>query len=215
MSTYHPADLAELKRMINNLIRQGTIHAVQDDRVKVRSGEIITTWLPWFTNRAGKSKSWWRPSLGEQVFILSPNGNLELGCVLPSLYCDDNPAPSQSHDGYFVAFPDGASFEYEPESSTLTIKGIQTAIIDAGKQIIAKAGTKISLETPLVECSNHITFQSFGATGGGSGNTGEITGNVIHKNGSLSSNGIVVHTHTHTHTHSGVQSGNQSSGGPK
>ena len=210
MNTYHPADLAELKRMINNLIRQGTIHAVQDDRVKVRSGEITTTWLPWFTNRAGKSKSWWRPSIGEQVFILSPNGNLELGCVLPSLYCDDNPAPSQSNDGYLVEFPDGASFEYEPESSTLTIKGIQTAIIDVGKQIIAKAGTKISLETPIVECSNHITFKSFSATGG-SGNTGEITGNIIHSNGNLSSNGVVVHTHTH----SGVQSGKQSSGRPK
>lgn len=212
MNTYHPAELAELKRMISNLIRQGTVYAVKDDRVKVRSGEIITTWLPWFTHRAGKSRTWWRPSVGEQVFILSPNGNLELGCVLPSLYCDNYPAPSSSNDGHFVEFPDGATFEYEPDTSTLTIKGIKTALIEASEQITAKAGMKISLLTPLVECSNHITFQSFGATGGGSGaNTGEITGNVIHKDGKLSSNGVIVHTHTH----SGVATGNQSTGGPK
>lgn len=212
MNTYHPAELAELKRMISNLIRQGTIYAVQDDRVKVRSGEIITTWLPWFTQRAGKSRSWWRPSIGEQVFILSPNGNLTLGCVLPSLYCDNYPAPSSSNDGHFVQFPDGATFEYEPQTSTLTIKSIKAVLIDASEQITAKASTRISLITPLVECSNHITFKSFSASGGGSaGNTGEIAGNVIHKEGELSSNGIVLDSHTHT----GVQSGNNSTGGPK
>lgn len=212
MNKYHPAEVAELKRMISNLIRQGTIYKVKGDRVKVRSGEIITAWLPWFTNRAGKSQTWWSPSIGEQVFILSPNGNLELGCVLPSLYCDNYPAPSQSNDGHFVRFPDGATFEYEPDTGTLTIKGIKKAIIDASEQITAKAGTKISLETPLVQCSNHITFQSFGATGGASGSkTGQITGDVEHKNGQLSSNGVVVHTHTH----GGVASGSQSTGGPK
>lgn len=212
MQTYHPADLAEIKRMISNLIRQGTIYKVNGDRVKVRSGEIITTWLPWFTHRAGKSRTWWSPSIGEQVFILSPNGNLQLGCVLPSLYCNSYPTPSTSEHGYFVEFPDGATFEYEPNTSKLTIKGIKTALIDASEQITAKAGTKISLTTPLVECSNHITFKSFGATGGGSaGNTGEITGNVIHKNGELSSNGVVLDSHTHT----GVQSGSNSTGGPK
>ena len=212
MNTYHPAELAELKRMISNLIRQGTVHAVKDDRVKVRSGQIITTWLPWFTHRAGKSRTWWRPSLDEQVFILSPNGNLELGCVLPSLYCDSYPAPSSSNEGHFVEFPDGATFEYEPATSQLTIKGIKTALIEAGEQITVKAGMKIRFLTPLVECSNHITFQSFGATGGGSsGNTGEITGNVIHKNGKLSSNGVIVDTHTHK----GVTTGNKSTGGPE
>lgn len=212
MKNYHPADLVDILRKIENLIRQGVICETNGDRVKVRSGENITAWLPWFTHRSGKSRTWWRPSIGEQVFILSPNGNLALGCVLPSLYCNQSPAPSTSEDGYFVEFPDGATFEYEPKTSALTIKGVKTVLIDAGDQITAKAGTKIQLDTPLVECSNHITFKSFGASGGGSsGNTGEITGNLVHKQGQLSSNGIVLDTHTH----SGIKSGGESTGKPQ
>ncbi len=212
MKTYHPADLVDILRKIENLIRPGIVCETKGDRVRVRSGNLITAWLPWFTHRAGKSRSWWRPSVGEQVFILSPNGNLELGCVLPSLYCNDNPAPSNSEDGYCVTFSDGASFEYEPKTSCLTIKGIKTAVIEASEQITAKAGTKIHLDTPLVECSDHVTFKSFNATGGGqSGNTGYLTGNVIHQQGQLSSNGIVLDSHIHT----GVRAGGETTGKPK
>lgn len=212
MNAYHPADLAELKRMMSNLIRQGTIYRVNDDRVKVRSGELITNWLPWFTQRAGKCKTWWQPSIGEQVFILSPNGNLELGCVLPSLYCNDYSAPSASRNGHFVEFSDGATFEYDPDAHKLTINGIKTAVIHAEEQITAKAGTQIVLDTPLVQCTNHITFLSFSATGGASsGKSNKITGEITHDGGRLSSNGVVLHTHTH----SGVESGNHSTGGPK
>ena len=212
MQSYHPADLVDILRKIENLIRPGVICKTNGDRVKVRTGELITAWLPWFTHRAGKSRSWWRPSVGEQVFILSPNGNLSLGCVLPSLYCNSNPAPAKSADGYFVTFPDGASFEYEPETSQLTIKGIKTAVIEASEQITAKAGSKIQLDTPLVECSDHVTFKSFSASGGGAkGNTGTLTGNVIHRQGQLSSNGIVLDSHTHI----GVKAGADSTGKPQ
>lgn len=212
MKTYHPADLVDILRKVENLIRQGVVCETQGDRVKVRSGNNVTAWLPWFTQRAGKSRTWWRPSIGEQVFILSPNGNLEQGCVLPSIYCNAQPAPSTSEDGYFTVFPDGATFEYEPKTSSLTIKGVKTVLIEASSQITAKAGSKILLDTPLVECSNHLTFKSFSATGGGSaGNTGEITGNLIHKQGQLASNGIVLDTHIH----SGVKAGGDSTGKPQ
>lgn len=212
MKNYHPADLVDILRKIENLIRPGVIYQTNGDQVKVRTGDLITTWLPWFTHRAGKSRTWWRPSIGEQVFILSPNGNLSLGCVLPSIYCDANPTPSKSEDGYFVTFPDGASFEYEPETSQLTIKGIKTAVIEASEQITAKAGSKIQLDTPLVECSDHITFKSFSASGGGAkGSTGTLTGNVIHKQGQLSSNGIILDSHTHI----GVKAGGDSTGKPQ
>ncbi len=212
MKNYHPADLVDILRKIENLIRPGVIYQTNGDRVKVRTGELITAWLPWFTHRAGKSRTWWRPSVGEQVFILSPGGNLTLGCVLPSIFSEANPAPAKSEDGYLVTFPDGASFEYEPETSQLTIKGIKTAIIEASEQITAKAGSKIQLDTPLVECSDHVTFKSFSASGGGAkGSTGTLTGNVIHTQGQLSSNGIVLDSHTH----SGVKAGGDSTGKPQ
>ena len=84
MKNYHPTDLVDILRKIENLIRPGVIYQTDGDQVKVRTGYLITTRLPWFTHRAGKSRTWWRPSVGEQVFILSPCDNLLLGCVLPA-----------------------------------------------------------------------------------------------------------------------------------
>ncbi|WP_392565141.1 phage baseplate assembly protein V [Utexia brackfieldae] len=228
MKSYHPADLIDILRKLDNLIRQGIIEESSGDRVKVRTGENLTTWLPWLTYRAGKNRTWWRPSIGEQVLLLSPGGELQLAIVLPSIYSNAFPAPSNSDDGLFIEFadkatfeydnkmtfklPDGAIFSYDPNSSTLNISGINTAFINAKTSITAKAGAKISLNAPLVECSNHITFQSFGATGGGGeSTTGVITGNVEHKGGNLSTNGIVLNKHTH----SDVQTGSDSTGGPQ
>ena len=48
-------DVIDLARRLANLLRLGTIEQVDHPaaRVRVRSGDIVTTWLPWFTWRAG------------------------------------------------------------------------------------------------------------------------------------------------------------------
>ena len=81
--------LAELERRLGNVIRLGTILAVDPtaSRCKVMlDTELITTWLPWMTQRAAlDAATWWAPSLGEQVVVLSPSGELSVAVVLPSL----------------------------------------------------------------------------------------------------------------------------------
>lgn len=85
-------------------------------------------------------------------------------------------------------------------------------MIEASEQITAKAGSKIQLDTPLVECSDHVTFKSFSASGGGAkDSTGTLTGNVIHTQGQLSSNGIVLDSHIHI----GVKAGGDSTRKPQ
>jgi phage baseplate assembly protein V len=48
-------DLANLTRLLENLIRFGTIAAVQmvPPRVQVLTGTLTTAWLPWINPRAG------------------------------------------------------------------------------------------------------------------------------------------------------------------
>jgi len=134
MQDFHPALIANLQRLLNNLIRSGTIASVKGNLAKVQTGEIITAPLPWFTARAGNAKTWWQPSIGEQVFILSPGGNLELGCILPAIYSANN-APPAKKDNCHTVFSDGATFNYDPSSSTLKIDGVKNIIINSSEKV--------------------------------------------------------------------------------
>ncbi|WP_244859251.1 hypothetical protein [Shewanella dokdonensis] len=45
--------LADLRRRIDNLLRLGTVEAVRAGECRVKSGELLTDWRPYLTQRAG------------------------------------------------------------------------------------------------------------------------------------------------------------------
>ncbi|MFD3230641.1 phage baseplate assembly protein V [Rahnella aceris] len=199
--------LSELARAVRDIIRIGVVAEVDAELAlcRVQTGEILTDWLHWLTPRAGGSRTWWAPSVGEQVLLLSLGGELDTGFVLPGIYSDDFPPPSASPQAYHVSFPDGAVLEYEPESGALTVSGIQTAEISAAMSISATApsvtvtaSSKITLDTPEVVCTNKLTTGSLEVKKGGN-----MAGNITHTGGAFTSNGVQVDTHTH----GGVQTG--------
>lgn len=180
------SQIPEILRLLRNLIRIGTVSAInlEDGLCRVDTGNNTTTWLHWLTARAGRTRSWNAPSLGEQVLVLCLGGELDTGFVLPGVFSDDNPAPSASADALHWSFPDGAVIEYEPESGALKATGIQTATI--------QAAVKILLDSPEVECSALLKTATLEVTQGGT-----MKGDVKHTGGSLSSNGKVLHSHKH------------------
>ncbi|HDR2703969.1 TPA: phage baseplate assembly protein V [Enterobacter roggenkampii] len=184
--------LAEIQRLLRNLIRIGTVSAVNldDGLCRVDTGKNTTGWLHWLSARAGKTRSWNAPSVGEQVLILCLGGELDTGFVLPGIFSDDNPAPSASADALHWSFPDGAVIEYEPETGALSATGIQTATI--------KAAVKILFDSPEVECTTLLKTARLEVTQGAT-----MKGDVTHSGGKLSSNGVVVDDHDH----GGVQRG--------
>lgn len=195
------ANINELARAIRNMVRTGVV--VETDlaagRCRVQTGGIITDWLQWLTQRAGRSRTWWAPSVGEQVLILAVGGELDTAFVLPGIFSDENPAPSASADALHIAFPDGAVIEYEPETSALTVSGIKTADVTASESLTAtvpvvmvKASTRITLDTPEVVCTNKLITGSLEVQKGGT-----MRGDIEHSGGALSSNGKVLHTHKH------------------
>jgi len=194
------SQIPEILRLLRNLIRIGTVSAVNldDGLCRVESGNNTTSWLHWLTARAGRTRSWNAPSVGEQVLVLCLGGELDTGFVLPGVFSDDNPAPSASADALHWSFPDGAVIEYEPASGALKATGIQTATI--------QAAVKILLDSPEVECSALLKTATLEVTRGGT-----MQGNVQHSGGSFTSNGVVVHSHKH----GGVKSGGDTSGGPQ
>lgn len=80
--------LQELARAIRNLIRSGVVTEVDTVQglCRVQSGGIQTTWLNWLTTRAGRSRTWWAPSVGEQVLLLAIGGELDTAFVLPGIF---------------------------------------------------------------------------------------------------------------------------------
>ncbi|WP_105485154.1 phage baseplate assembly protein V, partial [Escherichia coli] len=138
--------------------------------------------------RAGRSRTWWAPSVGEQVLILAVGGELDTAFVLPGIYSGDNPVPSASADALHIRFPDGAVIEYEPETSALTVSGIKTASVTASDSVTAtvpvvmvKASTRITLDTPEVVCTNRLITGTLEVQKGGT-----MRGNIEHTGGELS-----------------------------
>lgn len=207
--------IPEIQRLLRNLIRIGTVTAVDLDGglCRVQTGANETDWLNWLTSSAGRVRRWHAPSVGEQVLILSLGGELDSAFVLPGIFSDDFPPPSNSADAIHISFPDGTVIEYEPDTGALTASGMKTAMIQASesvsvttKVVLVTASEKITLDSPEVECTSLLKTANLEVTNGG-----KMSGNVEHTGGSFSSNGVVVHTHNH----GGVQSGGSRTEGPQ
>lgn len=108
-------DLATLARLLENLIRFGTIAAVQMDppRVQVLTGNLTTAWLPWLNPRAGEDREWNPPTEGEQVVLLSPSGQLANGVAITGLFSDLIEANGDRAGLHRRTYRDGAVIEYD------------------------------------------------------------------------------------------------------
>lgn len=144
------AELSELRRLIGNIIRLGTISGIDyaNTAVRVKTGENNTDWLQWGTRRAGNVKEWDPPSIGEQVVIVSPGGNLAAGIVYPALYSDDNPTPSSSPTLHKRVYPDGAVIEYEFASHRLL------ASLPGGTATVK--ADQVTSDAPLTQCTGDL-----------------------------------------------------------
>ncbi|WP_296250314.1 phage baseplate assembly protein V [Pseudomonas sp. UBA4194] len=125
--------LTDILRRLENLIRGGTIAEIdlERPRCRVKTGGLLTDWLPFFALRAGEDSEWDPPSVGEQCLILSPSGNPATGFVIFGLYSDQFPAPDTSGTRHRRRYRDGAVIDYDTANHTLT------ATLPAGGKIVA------------------------------------------------------------------------------
>ena len=172
------AEIGDLQRRLANIVRIGTVTAINhaDARVKVTFDGVTSPWLPWATGRAGAVKDWSPPSIGEQVCILSPTGELGAGFVMAGgINSDAHGSPDSRADVYRIDVPSGGAYE-----------------VHVGGAVILADNGKIQL---LVGGS---TFKIIGGKVTFDGDL-EVTGDV--KAGSIS-----LKTHTHGGVTSGGSS---------
>lgn len=190
---------AELFRLISNLIRIGTVSAVdlqaRPAKVRVASGDLETNWLPWLELRAGRTRTWNPPTEGEQVIVFCPDGDPAGGVVLAGLNSEGIPAPSDSAAEHVTDYPDGARITYDHQAGRLTAVGITAAYIEASESATIKC-PEIILDGN-VTVTGLLAYQAGMSGKNGKGNNTTIEGNITHEKGNLSSNGVVLHTHKH------------------
>ncbi|BAO20611.1 putative baseplate assembly protein V [Pseudomonas phage PPpW-3] len=197
-------DATETQRILSNLIRIGKISALDETtaRVKVDVAGLTTDWLPWAVARAGSTRTWSAPRIGEQVVVLSPHGDPAQGVVMPSLYQDAHPAPASSKDQETIVYPDGTSIDYNSATNTYTMTVVGNAQVTViCKNATIKAATSVRLEAPSTTVTGNL------AVGGAL----TVTGNATISGSSLTHAGKNVGS---THRHTGVTTGSGTSGAP-
>ena len=188
-------NITDLTRRLDNLIRIGTIAAVdlQAARCTVKTGGLSVPNLPWGALRAGASSDWDPPTVGEQCILLSPSGEPAQGIALIGLYSQQRPAPSNSANLRRRKYPDGAVIDYDHATHTLT-----ATLPEGGKaKLVAPGGLHII--GPITHEGDYTQTGSQHVTG-----TVQVSGDVIAGDISLVS-----------HVHGGVQGGPSNTGAPQ
>ena len=178
----------------STLIRLGTILEVDlaAARCVVRFGNpddpdggARTPPIRWLALRAGETRAWSPPSVGEQVLLLTPDGQLGAAVALAGMVQDAFPPPGNS-SRELLRFADGAEIAYDPRSHRLE------AILPAGGTATIEAPGGITLRGDVAIEGELTVSQSVIAEG-------DVTG------GSVS---------LKDHRHSQVKSGAELSGKP-
>ncbi|MDN2701501.1 phage baseplate assembly protein V [Janthinobacterium sp. SUN100] len=210
------ADLSDLSRLLQNLIRLGTIAEVEGAKARVRLGPTLTTeWLKWATRRAGSTRTWSAPTVGEQVIVFSPGGDLTRGIIVPALYSQEFDAPETSDSIHTTHYPDGAVVQYDHATHALT------ALLPDGTTTIT--ADKVTSNAPSTICTgNLIVMQSAtvsGATalnGGVNAKAGAADSLAITMQGTITASEDVLASAISLlkHPHANVKTGEEQSGGP-
>lgn len=179
----------DTQRLIGDLIREGVVVSVDLDAgtARVQFAEELTTGdIPWVALRAGSTRTWSPPAIGEQVVVLAPEADTARGIIVGSLSTDAHPHPA-SDTSTLTEYEDGARIGYDPASHALT------AILPGGATVHIDASGGLSLKGPVT-------------VDGDIRSTGTIAADIDVIGGSKS---------LKSHTHGGIQPGGAFSGPPK
>ena len=157
-------NLPTLARMIENLIRFGTIAETQmkPPRVRVKTGDLLTGWLPWIALRAGADTDWDPPTVDEQVILFSPSGQLANGIALTGIYSTANPANGEREGLHRRTYRDGTVIEYDSVAHHLNA-------------VLTDGGTTNLVSTGGITLVGTITHQGDYTQTGNQSITGTVT----------------------------------------
>lgn len=187
-------NIAALSRLLENLIRFGTVAEVQmqPPRVRVKTGDLLTAWLPWIALRAGLDKDWDPPTEYEQVILFSPSGQLANGVALTGIFSDEHAANGDREGLHRRTYRDGAVIEYDSIAHHL-------------RAVLPEEGTSELISKGGIHIVGPITHEGDYTQTGNQNITGMVT---------VSEDVIAAGISLVNHPHGGVRAGSDQSGKP-
>lgn len=130
----------ELQRQLGDVARWGVVDSVDRAaaRCVVRLGDLLSPPLPWAALRAGAVKVWSPLSVGEQVMVVCPGGQISAGLVIAGVFQDAFAAPDDQ-DRFLIEFDDGARVIYDPNSSELRLEVAGGRVVVDGDLMVTGA----------------------------------------------------------------------------
>jgi len=188
-------NIAALSRLLENLIRYGTVAEVQmqPPRVRVKTGELLTGWLPWIALRAGLDKDWDPPTENEQAILFSPSGQLGNGVALTGVFSDEHAANGDRAGLHRRTYRDGAVIEYDSVAHHL-------------RAVLPEAGTTELISQGGIHIVGPITHEGDYTQTGNQNVTGKVT---------VSVDVVAAGISLVKHLHGGVMSGGGKTGQPE
>ena len=152
--------LDELSRRIAGMLRVGLVHEIDYPglRLRVRSGDITTGWLPW-PGYLGRNRVDWTPLVvGQEVLIAAPSGDLSQAVVVALLHVTSDPPPSTDETQDVVRFRSGSTVTHDADTGDLEVTGVRNIGITAAEQIVLTVGrsTITMTDSDLLLVSPHI-----------------------------------------------------------
>jgi phage baseplate assembly protein V len=191
----------DMERRIANTVRFGSVMEVDHDkrRMRVKSGDIETNWIPWPAGRAAAGKRRWdAPEVGEQGVLLCAGGDMRQAVFVPGVYQDSYDSPSSDPNKDHTTYGDGTVIEYDRGSHTMLVDLTGGVSITAdrahielkiGSTTLTLTGSQTTLVTPFLHVQSpestftgHVTIQGglnvSGGGGVGSGASAVFVGHI-------------------------------------
>ncbi|MDP1642722.1 MAG: phage baseplate assembly protein V [Phenylobacterium sp.] len=133
--------ISELERRLANVIREGVVEEIDPARQRVRlrlsgvgADAFLSPWVP-YAQHAGALKLHTPPSVGQQMTLHSPAGDLRRGQAQPYTWSQAEPAPSGDGDVHVLTFG-GVRIEVRAD-------GLRIAL---GESVISVAPDRVRIE---------------------------------------------------------------------
>lgn len=205
---------AELTRRLDNLVRFGRIAETDfttdpvQPRARVSTGGLLTDWLRLATVRAGEDAEHDPVTVGEEVILLSPSGELSQAVIVGKLFSAARPSPSTDPYTHHREYRDGAVISYDTKNHHLSA-------------ILPDGGTTELTSTGGITFNGNITHNGDLQHNGNASQTGNYScgGTVAAANDVTAGGGMMADgdvkagsVSLQQHKHGGVSSGSSTTG---